>query len=225
MDKTANFSIGWADALIGILLIIGVIRGRKRGMSEELLDIIKWLVIVVAAAALYQPIGQFLNQVSLFSLLSCYVAVYGLIILFVMLLFSFLKRGIGEKLVGADTFGGAEYYLGMMAGFFRYTCIIVVGMAFLNARFYSPAEVQAKSKYQQDNFGSSFFLTLPDLQKEVFVESLTGRAVHEFLPVVLIKPTASAGSDANQSDSIGRRRENSINEITAPQKKRLDQRR
>jgi uncharacterized membrane protein required for colicin V production len=224
MDKTASFSVGWVDALIAILLVVGVMRGRKRGMSEELLDIIKWLVIVVVGAAFYQPLGQFLKQVSLFSLLSCYVAVYGFIILSVMLLFSFIKRSVGDKLVGSDTFGSAEYYLGMAGGFFRYLCVIVVGMAFLNARYYSPAEVQAKSKYQQDNFGSSFFLTLPDLQREVFVESFTGHAVREFLPIALIKPTA--GADAtDQNDSIGRRRENTINEITAKKKKRLDQRR
>jgi uncharacterized membrane protein required for colicin V production len=218
MDKVSNFSLSWVDVLVAILLLVGIMRGRKRGMSEELLDIIKWALILVAAALLYAPIGQFLSGVSFFSLLSCYVGVYALIVLSMMLLFSMIRRSVGDKLVGSDTFGNAEYYMGMMAGMFRYACIILVGMAFLNARYYSPAEVQAKSKYQQDNFGSSFFLTLPDLQKEVFVNSLTGRMAHDYLSVALIRPTAGSTRDL-QDDSIARRREGAINDIMNKKKR------
>ena len=228
MGKTAaaasstTFSLSWVDLLVVVLLLVGVLRGRKRGMSEELLDVIKWAIIVVAAAALYAPLGEFLSKVSLFSLLSSYIAVYALIVLLTMLLFSFLRHNLGAKLVGSDTFGNAEYYLGMMAGGFRYACIILVGMAFLNARYYSPAEVRAKSKYQQDNFGSSFFLTLPDIQQEVFVESLTGRAAHNYLSIALIRPTVGSSKPVKDDSSIGRRREGAINQIMDKPKKRLD---
>jgi uncharacterized membrane protein required for colicin V production len=224
MDKTASFSLSWVDALIAILLFVGIMRGRKRGMSEELLDIIKWLVIVIAAAVLHQPLGHFLKQLSFCSLLYCYIMVYGAVMIFAFLLFSFLKRTVGGRLLGTDTFGNAEYYLGMGAGFFRYACIVLVGMAFLNARYYSPTEVQAKVKYQQDNFGSSFFLTLPDLQKAVFAESLSGRVAHEYLQVILIQPTP--GNDAPPEDKkprLGKRREDTFDEILERKKKRLDQ--
>lgn len=213
MDKVANFSLSWVDLFVAVLLLVGILRGRKRGMSEELLDIIKWALILVLAALFYAPLGEFLSGVSFFSLLSCYIFVYALIVLLIMLLFSMIRRSVGDKLVGSDTFGSAEYYLGMMAGLFRYACIILVGMAFLNARYYSPAEIQAKAKYQQDNFGSSFFLTLPDLQKEVFVNSLTGRMAHDYLGVAMIRPTASAEKDLGQGNSIARRREGAINDI------------
>ena len=219
MDKTATFSLSWVDLLVAVLLLVGIVRGRKRGMSEELLDIIKWVLILVVAAVLYAPIGQFLNQVSFFSLLSCYVGVYALIVLMLLLLFSIIRRSVGDKLVGSDTFGSAEYYLGMAAGLFRYACIVLVGMAFLNARYYSPAEVQAKSKYQQDNFGSSFFLTLPDLQKEVFVQSFTGRMAHDYLSMAMIRPTAGSSKDLNEGDNIARRREGAINEIMNKKKR------
>lgn len=220
--SSASFSLSWVDLLVVVLLMVGVLRGRKRGMSEELLDVIKWAVIVVAAAALYAPLGQYLSKVSLFSLLSCYVGVYGLVVLLTMLLFSFLRHNVGAKLVGSDTFGSAEYYLGMMAGCFRYACIILVGMAFLNARYYSPAEVRAKSKYQHDNFGSSFFLTLPDIQQEVFVDSLTGRIAHNYLNIALIRPTVGSSKPVKDDNSIGRRREGAINQIMDKPKKRLD---
>jgi len=219
MDKTSSFSLSWVDLLVAALLFVGVVRGRKRGMSEELLDIIKWVLILVTAAILYAPIGQFLNQVSFFSLLSCYVGVYALIVMLLMLLFSVIRRSVGDKLVGSDTFGNGEYYLGMAAGLFRYACIVLVGMAFLNARYYSPGEVQAQSKYQQDNFGSSFFLTLPDLQREVFVQSFTGRMAHEYLSVAMIRPTAGSSKELNAGDSIAHRREGAINEIMSKNKR------
>jgi uncharacterized membrane protein required for colicin V production len=219
MDKLSKFSLSWVDVLVAVMLLVGIIRGRKRGMSEELLDIIKWGAILAAAALLYAPLGQLLSQISFFSLLSCYVTVYALIMLLLLLVFSMIRHSVGDKLVGSDTFGRAEYYLGMMAGMVRYGCIILVGMAFLNARYYSPAEVQAKSKYQQDNFGSSFFLTLPDLQNEVFVQSLSGRIAHDYLSVALIRPTAGSSKELNEGDNIARRREKAISDIMDKKKR------
>jgi len=215
MAKTEsfNFDVGWVDVVVVLLLFWGVMRGRKRGMSEELLDIIKWSLIVVIASAIYAPLGQFLSQLSLLSLFTCYVGVYALVVVVAMLVFSAIRHNGGNKLVGSDTFGSAEYYLGMMAGGFRYLCIVLVGMAFLNARYYTPAEIQAKWKYQQDNFGSGFFLTVPDLQKDVFVESLSGRLAHEYLKVALIRPTPPTGKAPRVEDTPGRRREGKFEAI------------
>ena len=60
--KAENFSVSWFDFVPVILLLVGVLRGRKRGMSEELLDTFKWLLIVVAAGFAYQPLGDMLAQ-------------------------------------------------------------------------------------------------------------------------------------------------------------------
>jgi uncharacterized membrane protein required for colicin V production len=212
------FSFGWVDLVIILLLLVGVWRGRKRGMSEELLDIIKWSLIVVAAAWLYEPGGRLLSQVSVFSLLSCYVFVYAGIALIVAGLFAVIRRGVGSKIVGSDVFGNGEYYLGMMAGTFRYACIILVSMAFLNARHYTPEERTASTKYQQDNFGSSFFITMPDLQQEVFAHSFTGRMAHHYLNVALIRSTTPDGKGLGKDTDIGRRRENSVYEILDPKR-------
>jgi uncharacterized membrane protein required for colicin V production len=211
--ESAEFSLSWVDFAVLLLLLVGLWRGRKRGMSEELLDIVKWAIIVVAAALLYQPGGRFLISMSVFSPLACYVTVYAGIALLVVILFGFLRRGAGAKLVGSDVFGGAEYYLGMAAGMFRYGCIILVAMAFLNARYYTPEEVRARSQYQQDNFGSSFFVTLPDLQQEVFTRSYVGRFTKEYLSVILIQPTSSEGKSLSGDDDIARRRERSVYDV------------
>ncbi len=190
-----SFGLSWVDFAVALLLLWGVLRGRKRGMSEELLDVIKWGLIVVVAGAAYLPLGKMLSQLSVFTLLSSYIFVYIGITIFIFALFAFIRSKVGGKLASAEIFGNAEYYLGMMAGGFRYLCIILVGMALLNARLYSEADLRASFKYQDDNFGSQFFPTLPDLQQQVFKRSLCGKAIQTFIPVVLIKSTPSSSKD------------------------------
>jgi uncharacterized membrane protein required for colicin V production len=212
--NTETLSVSWIDFVVVALLGFGLWRGRKRGMSEELLDIIKWAVILIVAGLLYEPSGRLLSEItSVFSLLSCYVAMYIALAFLVILLIAMVRKSVGAKLVGSDVFGSAEYYLGMVAGTFRYACIILVGMAFLNARYYSPEELRAGTKYQEDNFGTTFFLTWPDLQQEVFKRSFAGRLTHEYLDVLLIRPTAGDGKSLGGENAIGRQRERSVYEL------------
>jgi uncharacterized membrane protein required for colicin V production len=213
MKTELGLSLSWVDLAALSLLLVGLWRGKKRGMSEELLDIVKWAVIVVACGLFYEPAGRYLASMSIFSPLSCYVAVYMLFALMIVVVFSFVRKGAGAKLVGSDVFGSAEYYLGMGAGVFRYSCIILVAMAFLNARYYTPEEIRANTKYQEDNFGTTFFLTLPDLQQEVFQHSYVGRFTKEYLSVVLIRPTAGDGNSLTGDSNLGRRRERSVYDV------------
>lgn len=208
-----SFSISWVDLLVVTLLLVGIWRGKKRGMSEELLDIIKWVLIVAVAGLLYEPSGRWLATFNVFSLLSCYVWAYLFIALTVFLTVAFIRKHVGAKLVGSDVFGRAEYYLGMAAGGFRYGCIILVGMAFLNARYYSPAEKQAKVEYQEYNFGTRMFFTLPELQDSVFDKSLSGRTTHDYLHVLLIRPTAPEDKSLSEERGMARRREGAIDQI------------
>jgi uncharacterized membrane protein required for colicin V production len=210
-----DFSLSWVDFAVVLLLFVGLWRGRKRGMSEELLDIIKWALIVVLAGIGYQPVAQLvLSFTSVFGLLSMYVATYMALALIITIIFSIIRKQVGAKLIGSDAFGSAEYYLGMMAGLFRYACIMIVGMSFLHAPLYSAAEVKAKTKYQEDNFGTTFFLTVPELQRQVFKTSLAGKFVDEYLQIVLITPTAGGGGGSLAGDdNVARARERSVNNL------------
>src|SRR5437867_4278949 len=133
-----SFIFGWVDLLVVILLVVGVLRGRKRGMSEELLDVIKWSLVVLVAGLLYEPTGRWFSQTTVFSLLASYVFAYIFIAGLVIATFALIRNRVGDKLIGSDVFGRAEYYLGMVAGCYRYVCVMLVAMAFLNARYYSP---------------------------------------------------------------------------------------
>lgn len=209
-----NLTLNWVDCAIVLLLGFGLWRGRKRGMSEELLDILKWALIVVGAGFLYQPCAQLLlGFTSIFSPLACHVTSYMTLALLIATVFAVIRRSAGAKLVGSDVFGSSEYYLGMIAGMFRYACIIIVGMSFLNARQYSPEEVKANVKYQEDNFGTTFFMTLPDLQQAVFRSSMTGRLAYEYLQVVLIRPMAGGGKDLGGNNNTAHARERSLYDV------------
>ena len=182
-------------------------------MSEELLSVLQWLLIVYAASALYEPIGKGLSQTtSVFSLLACYVTVYIGIAIAIKLVFSSIRRAVGEKLVGSDVFGAGEYYLGMGAGALRFACMIILFLALLHARAISTKEKIESAKSQQDNFGSISFPTLGSIQDEVFEKSITGRFVKTNLAQLLIKDTASE-SRPLQKEGIGRRRERSVDEV------------
>jgi uncharacterized membrane protein required for colicin V production len=184
-----NLPFNWFDAAVIVLLAIGLQRGRKRGMSEEFLTSLMWLTIVVTCALAYEPLGQILTGMSPFSRLFSFILCYLAVALVVSGMFMFLKRTLGGKLIGSDTFGSAEYYLGMPAGMVRFACILLAGLALLNARQYRSEEVKAMAKFQNDNYGSQFFPGLHTLQAEVFEHSFTGPPIKKHLSFLLIKPT------------------------------------
>ncbi len=206
------FTVSWFDLLVVMVVILGIVRGRKRGMSEELLDLLKWIVVLVAAALVCEPLGIMLAQSMVFSLLGCFVAVYTGIIILTRCVCSFIRHRVGDKLVGSDVFGNAEYYLGMVAGAVRYSCILLVVLAFLNARYYSPEEIYANAAYQEANFGMQFIPTMAGLQQEVFQRSCVGSMVRQYLPMVLIRPTAPEDRGLETSNLV-RAREQRMNEM------------
>jgi len=204
-----NFSVSWFDFAAVLVVIFGVTRGRKRGMSEELLDVLKWFVVLACAGMFYLPVASVLSESSVFSLLSCSIVTYAGIILLVTLFVSFIKRQIGDKLIGSDVFGTGEYYMGMAAGGIRYMCIVLVFMAFLNARLYSNEEIQANAAFQEQNFGSIRFPTFAGLQQEVFNKSLIGTTTRTYLSSVLIQPTAPEDKGLNRAGVV-RARESAV---------------
>lgn len=205
-------NLNWVDVVVLLLLILGLWRGKARGMSHEVLDIVKWVLILVVAAALYRPTGRWLAGLKIFSAPSCNVLGYLLVMLAIVLVMSVVRERVGSKLFTSEVFGGGEYYLGMVGGAFRYLCIILVGMAFLNARYYSPAERLAKARAQEREYGARFFPGLADLQDNVFQKSVSGRLARSYLPVVLIHRTP-AGTNSITERRIARRREGMVDQI------------
>jgi uncharacterized membrane protein required for colicin V production len=54
--------ISWFDFVVLVFVIVGILRGRKRGMSQELLDFFMWIGMVAAGAYAYKPGGRLPGQ-------------------------------------------------------------------------------------------------------------------------------------------------------------------
>src|SRR6266478_4514505 len=86
------------DFVLVAVLVFGVLRGRKNGMSEELLNVLKWFALLVACALAYDPLGRLFAQSSrVLSLLTCYIMAYIAVALVVLIGFALVKRGLGGK--------------------------------------------------------------------------------------------------------------------------------
>jgi uncharacterized membrane protein required for colicin V production len=210
--------IGWFDWLALAILIAGIIVGRKRGMSCELLDVFQWLLIVVTAAHLYHPIGSLINSSSVFSPLFSYVTAYILVAVLVKAVFLLLKKALGGKLVGSDLFGRFEYYLGMVAGGIRFGCMMLAVLALLHAPKYSPEQLKRNAERQKENYGSISFPTLGSLQRDVFQNSTLGRFLEKELWHMLIQTTSSKGKSLRQREGPARRTEKVIEDFIPPNK-------
>jgi uncharacterized membrane protein required for colicin V production len=195
--------INFFDLVVIVVVVAGIARGRKHGMSEELLSLLAWLAILFGCAAVYEPAGLMVGSFTkMFDRLSCYLLAYVGGALLVLLLFAGIKRALDGKLLGSDIFGRLEYYLGMGSGVVRFCCMLLAALALLNARYFSPTEVRAMQRYQDDVYGSDYFPTLHSVQATVFDKSLTGPWIKQNLGFLLIKPTEPENKELHQKDAV-----------------------
>jgi uncharacterized membrane protein required for colicin V production len=197
----SDVPFNWFDLALVALLIFGLFRGRKNGMSKEILPLFLWLTLVLAGGFGYKLVAQLLiNFAGLKSTTSTFLLAYFIIAFVVFLIFSLLKKAFKEKLGGNNFFGSSEYYLGMMAGFIRYACILIFFLALLNAPYYSAWEIQAKKDYNARWFGGglkgysgNYIPDLQSVQESVFKSSLTGHYLKDYLGILLIESGTSGG--------------------------------
>ena len=184
-----SLPFNWFDVALLFVLVGGILRGRKRGMSEELLPVIQWLIIVFAGALLYEPLGTLMVDLTPFSRLFCYVISYMIVATATKVGFVVIQHLLKGKLIGSDVFGKGEYYLGMVAGMIRFACVAMAVLAILNARLYTREEIVLDRRRQIETYDNEFFPKLYTLQDQVFVKSASGPLIHEHLSDLLIKPT------------------------------------
>jgi uncharacterized membrane protein required for colicin V production len=213
-DFFAHLSFNYFDILVVVWLLIGVLRGRKRGMSQELLPLTKWITLIIIAGLCYRfPAGLMQSYLG-FSPVPANVTSYLLIAVIIQLIFSAIKNAIGEKIVGGDLFGRGEYYLGMIAGPLRFACMVIFLLSLLHARIVSKEELAETEKMQKQNFEDIRFPTYGSIQQAWLVTSLTGRNVQTYMPTLLINsPSNAPSSKKGSSDTIAHREQDTINRV------------
>ena len=195
-----NLAANWFDAVVLAVLVFGLIRGRKNGMSKEILPLFQWLAVIFVCGLFYSVVAQYLVKYASLDQMTANLLGYAILAMVVFFIFSFLKRTVGLKLFGSNIFGGAEYYLGVPSGMVRCACMLLAALALLNAPYYTSAQIQAASDYQTRWYGAQFFPNLYNVQAQVFKNSFTGPYIKDYLGVLLIKPTASNGDSQVAQD-------------------------
>jgi hypothetical protein len=210
-------SFNYFDGVVAVWLFLGILRGRKRGMTQEFFPTLQWLAIVILAGLFYLPFSIFIfqNTNGTFSHLWSSVTAYVLIAFGIHIIFLWLKQALGEKLTGCDLFGRAEYYLGMLAGLLSFACIIIVLCALMHSRLYTQAELAEDEKMQKKNFEAVRFPTYMAIQHAVNATSFTGQWIESNLNRLLIVPVAPG----KPTETIAKKREDTINAIIGPPKK------
>jgi uncharacterized membrane protein required for colicin V production len=207
----AYAKFNYFDIFALVWLIIGLLRGRKRGLSQELLPTFQWLGIVVAGGMIYWSFSPLIRQYTQFTVLWSNIAAYLLIALGVHLIYLWFKQMLAAKLVEKDPFGRAEFYLGMLAGIVRFACMLLVGLALMNSYVETAAELAQAEKFQKDWFSDIRFPTYGEFQQDVLFKSFTGNLVESNLKSVLI--ASVTGPKAQKKDSIAQKRNQEIDDI------------
>jgi hypothetical protein len=188
-------------ALVGVLGF-GFWRGRRNGMTKEILPASKWVVLVAACTLGYGWLGGMFVQWGVVKTVfgntfkeetAAFVSAYLAIALVVFIIFSYIKSLFREKVDGSNAFGSGEYYLGMLSGTVRYACMVIFFLALLNAPVYSLADIKNREQFNNRWFGGGlqgysgdFIPSIDEIQAGVFKNSLLGPPIKNNLSMLLI---------------------------------------
>jgi uncharacterized membrane protein required for colicin V production len=194
----SHLPINWFDVALLAVLGFGLFRGRRNGMTKEIVPTVQWLILIVAAGLAYSLPAQLLSNSCGLSKLWAGIVGYLTIALVVFIIFSAIKKVVMPRLTGSNIFGSSEYYAGMPTGMIRYACIVIFVLALINARSYSAGEIMQQKIYNERWYGGGIYSGdyLPDLhsfQDSVFKESLTGPFIKNYLSVLLIQTGPDTG--------------------------------
>jgi Colicin V production protein. len=202
-----NLPVNWFDGVVVAMLIIGLFRGRKHGMSKEALLLLKWVSLVLVCGLWYKTAAQLLVNIAALSRLASYIFGYLLLAFVIVLLFMALRRLVVYRVAENNLFGSAEYYLGMLSGMIRFACMLLAVLALLNAPFYTAADIKTHDAYVKRWFGGGlysgdYFPSLQTVQEQVFTKSFTGPYIKDYLGPLLIETAPPPKAKPEQKPAV-----------------------
>jgi uncharacterized membrane protein required for colicin V production len=190
-DFLKNAPFSYIDAIVLAWLVIGIFRGRKMGMTQEIIPTARWLCIVIVGGMFYKPLSLVLfeNTAGAFNLLWARITAYLLIAFASAIVFVLIKKALGDRLTGSDLFGRWEYYLGMLAGLIRFACMLLAILAVMHARIVTQKElddINAQMKKNLDDIHPPRYV-YGSIEQAIFVQSFSGKVVTDNLSDILIE--------------------------------------
>jgi uncharacterized membrane protein required for colicin V production len=194
-----NLPVNWFDGVVAGMLILGLFRGRKHGMSKELLLLVKWVALVLVCGIWYPMAAQLLVNSAQLGKVSSNIFGYLLLAIAIFFVVSIIKWLLPTRRTESNFFGGGEYYLGMLSGMIRFACMLLAVLALLNAPYYTASDIKKHDEFVKRWFGGglysgNYFPSMHTVQEQVFAKSFTGPYVKDYLGPVLIEiapPTAA----------------------------------
>jgi Colicin V production protein len=213
MDKVP---FNWFDVAALAVLGFGLFRGRKNGMSKELLPLSLWIALALVCGLGYGMVAQlFANSVGLGVMWSDLLG-YLTLALLILILYSTVKKVLAPRLTGSNLFGSGEYYLGMLSGIIRYVCILIFALALINAPYYSTADIQRIKAYNnrwygggESGYSGNFIPDMPTVQDNIFKDSFIGPYIKNYLDFLLIE-TGPSGANKQKSPSAPQKKQPTI---------------
>ncbi len=189
----SNMGFNWFDLVTVAVLGFGLFRGKKNGMSREVILLVQWLVLVLVCGLCYPMLAGLMARYLSDRFWDPFGAYIALAVV-LLIVFKVLKQKFTEKMVTGDYFKGGEYYLGMMAALVRFACVLLFVLALLNAPVYTPGEIAQQVAQDQKDFGGgsgsqfsgSYFPHFSQIQLAVFRDSFIGSRIKNDLGFLLI---------------------------------------
>ncbi len=192
--------VGWFDFVLLAVLVFGLFRGRKNGMTKEVLPMLQSVATVFAGGLGYELAGQWLISLTKLDKTPAYILGYLILAMVVFIVFLILKKILMPRLTGSNFFGSAEYYVGMFSGLVRFASLLLIALALLHAPHYTAADIASSKAYNarwfgggQQGFSGDFFPTVQGVQEGVFEKSFTGRYINDYLGAILINTVPAGG--------------------------------
>jgi hypothetical protein len=178
----------WFDLLVIVAIGLGVYLNRHGNALHQIFGVIHWLAVLVVCAFLYKKPAMWLADATGMRPDIAALILYPLIVAAVYFLFGIKRRSLAKQADKVEMFGHREYHVAMAVGGLKAAIILFVGMAWINARYVTDADLHDYDVFCQDNFGGIHWPTLSTVQEDVFVDALSGRMARKYLSRVLVTP-------------------------------------
>lgn len=163
----------WFDLITGVVVISGLLYGRKRGLTLELVPLLHWITLIIVCGTFYAYFGAPIARWIEIQPNEAFVFVYLFLAVVVTYAFWTIKRTIAKGLPGSKCFGEAEFALGAIACAARFLCIQFACVSLVSAQYVAEEDLAEPSYFHLPEEGR-----LPSpaaVQRGIFRRSKSGR--------------------------------------------------